>query len=212
MGGERGRFLTFEGGEGAGKSTQLLRLAAFLEARGIAVVRTREPGGTEGAEAIRALLLEGGAERWSPICELLLVCAARRDHLDKTIEPALADGRWVLCDRYLDSTRVYQGIAGGLGLALVDRLQIELLGFPLPDLTILFDVPVEVGLARRHGQGGASRFERKGDTFHETVRSGFLELARAEPDRFLLVDAARPADVVAGEIEGAVAARFGLGR
>ncbi|MCS6780838.1 MAG: dTMP kinase [Geminicoccaceae bacterium] len=205
-----GRLLTLEGGEGAGKSTQLARLAAFLEGRGIAVERTREPGGTEGAEAIRALLLEGGAERWSPACELLLVCAARRDHLEKRIEPALAAGRWVLCDRYLDSTRVYQGIAGGLGLELVDRLQQELLGFRLPDLTILLDLPVEQGLARRHGQGGASRFERKGTSFHEKVRAGFLELARAEPDRFLLIDAARPVELVAAEIAAKVAARFGL--
>lgn len=204
------RFVTFEGGEGAGKSTQIARAAAALEARGLRVRVTREPGGTEGAEAIRRLLLDGPAERWTATAELLLVAAARAEHLARVIEPALATGSWVLCDRYLDSTRVYQGLAGGLGLALVDRLQGEVLGFRLPDLTLVLDVPVETGLARRRDQGGATRFERKAREFHERVREGFRTLAAAEPDRILLVDADRPVDAVAAEIEAVLVARLGL--
>lgn len=204
------RFVTFEGGEGAGKSTQIARAAAALEARGLRVCLTREPGGTEGAEAIRHLLLEGPAERWTATAELLLVAAARAEHLARVIEPTLAAGSWVLCDRYLDSTRVYQGLAGGLGLALVDRLQGELLGFRLPDLTLVLDVPVETGLARRRDHGGATRFERKGRDFHERVREGFRTLAAAEPGRIVLVDAERPVEAVAAEIEALLVARLGL--
>ncbi len=206
----RGSFVTLEGGEGAGKTTQLERLAQFLQARGLSVVRTREPGGTEGAEAIRALLLEGARERWSVRSELLLLAAARQDHLEKVIEPALAAGAWVLCDRYLDSTRVYQGIAGGLGLAFVDRLQEEMLGFRLPDLTVLLDLPAARGLARRYQSGHTTRFERKEADFHERVRTGFLALARREPERFLVIDADREIEAVAQDIARAVALRFGL--
>lgn len=205
-----GRFVTFEGGEGAGKTTQIARAAAWLEARGLTVLRTREPGGTEGAEAIRRLLLEGGTQRWTPLGELLLVAAARAEHLARVIEPALAAGNWVLCDRYLDSTRVYQGLAGGLGLGLVDRLQSEMLGFRAPDLTLVLDLPVEQGLARRRAAGAASRFERKGEAFHARVREGFRALAAAEPARLVLVDASRPEEEVAREIQGLLAARLGL--
>ena len=205
-----GRFVTFEGGEGAGKSTQMARLAARLGAVGLPVLRTREPGGTEEAEAIRRLLLEGRAERWTPTAELLLVAAARAEHLARVIEPALEAGVWVLCDRYLDSTRVYQGLAGGVGLERVDRLQGELLRFRLPDLTILLDLPVEVGLARRGAAGAASRFERKGRAFHELVREGFRRLAAAEPERIVLVDADRSAEEVEAAIVALVRARFGV--
>ncbi len=205
-----GRFLTFEGGEGAGKSTQIAHLAAWLEGRGLRVLRTREPGGTEGAEAIRRLLLDGQVERWTPLAELLLVSAARAEHLTRVIEPALAAGSWVLCDRYLDSTRVYQGLAGGLGLERVDRLQREVAGFRLPDLTLVLDLPAPVGLARRRAAGATSRFERKGEAFHERVREGFRTLAAAEPERLVLVDAERPVEEVAARIREVVAARFGL--
>lgn len=207
-----GRFVTFEGGEGAGKTTQSARAAAWLAARGLTVLRTREPGGTEGAEAIRRLLLEGGAQRWTPLGELLLVAAARAEHLARVIEPALEAGSWVLCDRYLDSTRVYQGLAGGLGLGLVDRLQGEVLGFRTPDLTLVLDLPVEQGLARRRAAGAASRFERKGPEFHARVREGFRTLASAEPARLVLVDASRSEEEVAREIQGLLAARLGLDR
>jgi dTMP kinase len=206
-----GRLVTFEGGEGAGKTTQIAGAATWLESRGLPVLRTREPGGTEGAEAIRRLLLEGGADRWTPLGELLLVAAARAEHLARVVEPALAAGVWVLCDRYLDSTRVYQGLAGGLGLGLVDRLQGEVLGFRVPDLTLVLDLPVEEGLARRRAAGAASRFERKGAEFHERVREGFRALARAEPGRLALVDASRPAEEVAREIRTLLAGRLGLG-
>lgn len=206
----QGRFVTFEGGEGAGKTTQAARAAAWLESLGLGVLRTREPGGTEGAEAIRRLLLEGSPERWTALSELLLVAAARTEHLARAIEPALAAGRWVVCDRYLDSTRVYQGLAAGLGLELVDRLQGELLRFRRPDLTLVLDLPVEQGMERNRTAGAESRFERKGEAFHERVREGFRTLARAEPDRIVLVDATRPEEEVASEIRALLAARFGL--
>ena len=154
----RGRFITIEGGEGAGKSTQLRRLAAALRGRGIDCLLTREPGGTEGAEAIRELLVHGPAERWRPLAELYLFLAAREDHLHRAVLPALARGAWVLCDRFADSTRVYQGIAGGLGLELVDRLQAPLLERHRPDLTLVLDLPVEVGITRCIQRGALARF------------------------------------------------------
>lgn len=205
-----GRFVTFEGGEGAGKTTQIARAAAWLAGRGLSVLQTREPGGTEGAEAIRRLLLEGEPGRWTGRGELLLVLAARVEHLDRVIEPALAAGSWVLCDRYLDSTRVYQGMAGGLGLEFVDRLQQDVLGLRLPDLTLVLDLPVEQGLARRHADGASSRFERKGPAFHARVREGFRTLAAAEPARIALVDASLSPDEVALAIRELLVARLGI--
>jgi dTMP kinase len=206
----RGFLVTIEGGEGAGKSTQLARLAAWLEGMGLDVVRTREPGGTQGAEAIRDLLVEGAVERWEPLTELLLFAAARADHLARLIEPAIARGAIVLCDRYIDSTRVYQGLAGEVGLELVDRLHREVLGGRFPDLTILLDLPVATGLERRKAEGGGSRFEAKGQAYHERVRQGFLELARREPQRFLTVDAARGIDAVGDDVRLGVRHRLGL--
>ncbi|MDX6748414.1 dTMP kinase [Geminicoccaceae bacterium 1502E] len=203
--------MTFEGGEGAGKTTQIARLADWLAGRGIEVVRTREPGGTEGAEAVRALLVEGEAGRWQPLAELLLVAAARADHLTRLIEPALTRGAWVLCDRYADSTRVYQGGAGGLEPALIDRLHAEIMQARVPDLTLLLDLPVATGLARRHADGNGGRFEAKGAAFHEAVRRAYLELASAEPARIAVIDAAADADAVAGAVRRAVAERLGLG-
>jgi dTMP kinase len=206
----QGRFIVFEGGEGVGKSTQLERLAAALARAQIAVRRTREPGGTEGAEAIRRLLLDGASRRWDPLVELLLVAAARQDHLLRVIRPALAEGAWVLCDRFVDSTRVYQGIAGGLGQEIVDRLHRELMHVIEPDLVILLDLPVAVGLERRRAQGGVSRFERKGPAFHEAVRAGFLALAAAEPARIATIDATPDVDTVAAAVAARVSAHFGI--
>ena len=171
---------------------------------------TREPGGTEGAEAIRELIVHGPAERWRPLGELCLFLAARDDHLHRAILPALAGGAWVLCDRFADSSRVYQGHAGGLGLDLVDRLQAPVLAGNLPDLTLLLDLPVEVGFARCAERGALARFEAKGRAYHEKVREGFLALAAAEPERFVVVEAAAPVDVVADSVWRAVAGRFGL--
>lgn len=206
----RGRLITFEGGEGAGKSTQIARLAAALTATGLAVVVSREPGGTAGAEAIRQVLVNGPPERWLPLGETLLILAARLDHVERRIRPALAAGEWVLCDRFVDSTRVYQGIAGAVGLELVDRLQAAVVGDLAPDLTLILDVPVEVGLARRAATPAANRFEHKGATFHQQVRDGFLQLAAADPGRCRVVDGTRDPDAVARALRAAVEARFEL--
>ena len=206
----RGRFITFEGGEGAGKTTQLERLAPWLEGRGLEVVRTREPGGTPGAEAVRRLLVEGAAERWLPSTELLLVAAARDDHLQRLILPALARGAWVLCDRYTDSTYAYQGVAGGLGPERIGALHERVLEAPRPDLTVLLDLPPAVGLARREAAGRSTRFDAMDDAFHARVREGFLALAAGEPDRIAIVDAAADSDAVAAAVRVVVAGRFAL--
>ncbi len=205
-----GPFISFEGGEGAGKSTQLRLLASRLESLGYEVVATREPGGTPGAEAIRRLLLEGEAGRWSPLAELYLVLAARSDHVERVIRPARTRGALVLCDRFHDSTRVYQGLAGGLGLQLVDRLQAPVLAMAKPELTILLDLDPAVGLARRAHDGGAGRFEARDLDFHQRVRRGFLELARREPARIRVFDATLPPQVLAERIAREVLSRFGL--
>ena len=206
----RARLITFEGGEGAGKSTQVQRLAAALTATGITVVVSREPGGTVGAEAIRSLLVNGPPERWLPLSETLLLLAARLDHVERRIRPALAAGQWVLCDRFVDSTRVYQGMAGTVGVELVNRLQAATIGDLAPDLTLILDVPVEVGLARRGRSAPESRFEDKGIAFHQRVRDGFLQLAAEEPARCRVIDGSGDADAVAAALREAVAARFAL--
>jgi dTMP kinase len=205
-----GRLITFEGGEGGGKSTQLQSLAQNLTSVGIDVVTTREPGGTEGAEAIRNLVTEGAADRWSPLTETLLFLAARHDHVSRLIKPALAKGQWVLCDRFIDSTRVYQGIAGTLGLELIDRLHATIFENVTPDLTLLLDVPVERGLARRRETGEINRFDQMVTDFHQAVRTGFLELAATETDRFAIVDASLCEARVGDAIRKAVADRFDL--
>jgi dTMP kinase len=204
-----GRLVTFEGGEGAGKSTQIERLAAALRAAGSDPLVTREPGGTPGAEQIRQLLVEGPPDRWLPLSEALLLLAARHDHVVRRIAPALADGRWVLCDRFMDSTRVYQGVAGAVGEAVIDRLHATVLGDLRPDLTVILDVPVAMGLGRQ-GAARRQRYEQMTKAFHERVREGFLALARAEPKRCVVVDATRPVDRVADEVRDLVARRFGV--
>jgi dTMP kinase len=205
-----GQLVTFEGGEGAGKSTQIERLAAMLRLAGLDPLVTREPGGTPGAEQIRRLLVEGPPERWLPLSEALLLLAARYDHVARLIAPALAAGRWVLCDRFMDSTRVYQGVAGAVGEAVIDRLHALVLGDLRPDLTVILDVPVATGLGRRQDMAGRQRYERMSGAFHERVRAGFLALARAEPERCVVIDANRPADTVAEDIRALVARRFGV--
>ena len=190
-----GRLITLEGGEGAGKSTQLRALAEALRADGGVVVTTREPGGSDGAEAVRGLLVEGGIERWSATAELFLLLAARLDHLERTIRPALAAGAVVLCDRFWDSTRVYQGLVGGLELTAVDALHERWLTPFRPGLTVVLDLPVDLGLRRAR----AGRFEARGEDFHERVRAGYLRLADTDPARFRVVDAARPAAEVTAD-------------
>ena len=208
-----GRFITVEGGEGAGKSTQIRRLAAWLDGQGIETVVTREPGGTPGAEAIRALLVTGDTDRWDATTEALLVSAARRDHAEKRIRPALARGAWVLCDRFADSTLAYQGYAGGLPLDGLTALTRFAVGDLTPDLTVVLDLPAEAGLARAGrrmaaGPGAESRFEGRDLRFHEAVRNGFLDIARKDPARCVILDATAPVDDVARQIAAAVEGRL----
>jgi len=203
-----GRLITFEGGEGAGKSTQIVRAATWLRGQGLEVRLTREPGGTPGAETIRELVLGGQADRWNAMTELCLMMAARSDHLDRLIRPALADGVWVLSDRFHDSSRVYQGIAGELGLATVDTMHGPLLDGAVPDLTLVLDLDPSTGLARREFAGDGSRFEAKTPAFHQAVRDGFRRLAALEPGRFAVIDAQRPTATVAAEIEAVIAERL----
>jgi len=205
----QGRFITFEGGEGAGKSTQLQRLAARLSAGGQEVVATREPGGSPGAEAIRDIVLRGDADRWSSVTETLLMYAARRDHVERVIRPGLARGAWVICDRFADSTRAYQGAAGGTDPALIAALETYVLEATRPDLTLIFDLPVAIGLERAHARAGAEmRFESKGHAFHERLREGFLAIARSEPQRCAVIDATGEANEVEARVWEAVEARL----
>lgn len=205
----RGFFITFEGGEGAGKSTQARRLAETLRERGHEVVLTREPGGSPGAEALRALLVTGGADRWSPLCEALMMNAARADHLERLIRPALARGAVVICDRFADSTRAYQGAGGGLPPEAVGSLERLVVGEDRPDLTLVFDLPVEVGLERARARAdGEARFESKGAVFHERLRAGYRAIAEVEPDRCVLIDATRPVEAVWEAVAAAVDARL----
>ncbi len=205
----RGRFITLEGGEGAGKSTQLRRLGARLAGHQVQVVSTREPGGSSGAEALRALLVTGDADRWSPMAETLILYAAREDHLQRTIRPALTSGAWVLCDRFADSTRAYQGAAGGMDPDFIAALERSVVANTRPDLTLILDAPAEVGLGRAAGRGGAeARFESKGLAFHRRLRDGFLNIAAQEPERCVVIDALADEDAVAEAVWRVVSARW----
>jgi dTMP kinase len=209
--GTRGRFITFEGGEGTGKSTQSKRLATALEARGLDVVLTREPGGSPAAEAIRGLLLSGRARPLGVLGEAYLFAAARLDHIAELIEPALARGSFVISDRFADSTRVYQGAAGGLPVEVVDGLVNAAIGRTVPDLTIVIDVPVDLGLARvGHRAAGTDRFESDAVAVQEARRRGFLALADRFPERCVIIDGSRDKDVVSADILALVVRRFGL--
>jgi dTMP kinase len=210
----RGRFVTFEGGEGAGKSTQIARLAERLAARDFDVRRTREPGGpTDGsieqAVTLRKLLVEGDPGRWSPRSEALLNYAQRVEHVNRFVDPALAAGAWVLCDRFADSTMAYQGYAHGLGPAFVKALHRVSLGAFKPDFTLILDLPVADGLKRAGARAGVeTRFERFGRDFHERVRKGFRAIAKAEPKRCVVIDARGTPDEVEARIWRAVVKRF----
>ena len=206
---ERGRFISFEGGEGAGKSTQAKLLKAALEARGRSVLLTREPGGSPGAEEIRKLLVEGEPDRWTPLAETLLFLAARADHVARGIEPALASGAWVISDRFSDSTFVYQGLARGLGIDAVRKLQAAALGSFAPDLTIVLDVQPRAGLERAVSRGAdENRFERFDAAFHQRLRDGFLSLAAAEPQRCAVIDGSASKDAVAANVWRTVVERL----
>ncbi len=207
----RGRFITVEGGEGAGKSTQVNALVAMLQRSGIPAVRTREPGGSAGAEAIRELLLNGADERWDPVTEVLLLSAARRDHVMRLIRPALDRGMWVVSDRFFDSTIAYQGYGRGVAIAKLMDVHRLAIGNFLPDLTIVLDLPVAEGLARAAQRGlGGDRFERLDRAFHERLRAGFQTIAAEDPRRGVLIDAGRVVEAVGHAVVAAVRQRLGV--
>ncbi|MCY6380760.1 dTMP kinase [Hoeflea prorocentri] len=201
-----GRFITFEGGEGAGKSTQIQYLAETLRSRGFDVLMTREPGGSPGAEAVRHVLLSGAAEEFGVRMEAVLFAAARSDHVEELIRPAIEDGKIVLCDRFMDSSRVYQGISGDLEPEFVNALERVAINGMVPDLTIILDLPAEVGLARaikRNGSQGSGpdRYEKESLAVHQKRRDAFLDIAAREPQRCKVVDGNQPADAIAQDIE-----------
>ncbi|WP_337266705.1 dTMP kinase [Oryzifoliimicrobium ureilyticus] len=206
MASDRGLFVTFEGGEGAGKSTQIRRLAASLERAGETVVVTREPGGSPGAEAVRHVLLSGAAEPFGTRMEAILFAAARNDHVEEVIRPALERGDIVLCDRFADSSRVYQGVTGNLPSAFIELLQHVAINGVNPDCTLILDIPAEVGLARARKRGSdlaaaPDRFEKEKLETHEKRREGFLDIAAREPDRCHVIDALDAENVIAAQIE-----------
>jgi dTMP kinase len=207
----QGRFISFEGGEGTGKSTQVRRLAAALEKHGISCVITREPGGSPGAEEIRKLLVNGEPGRWEALTETLLLYAARADHVARTIKPAMEQGRWVLCDRFADSSWAYQGVGRGLDRETVRRIESVAIGDFKPELTLVLDLPAEEGLRRADARASAeSRFEQFDVDFHERLRQAFLDIAKRAPDRCRVIDASADENTVAQAIWKAVAARFAL--
>lgn len=202
----RGRFITLEGGEGVGKSTQARRLAEALEARGLGVLLTREPGGSAGAEAIRTMLLQGDDDRWNAGAEALLFAAARADHVTRTIRPALEAGQWVVCDRFLDSSRAYQGAGGGLGdVTILELHRVGSDGF-LPDRTLVLDLPETDAAARARSRDGgtADRIGGREDRFHATVAQAFRDIANDEPDRVRLIDATGTANEVTARLVSAL--------
>lgn len=207
----RGRFITLEGGEGAGKSTQIRLLADALRAAGIDVVATREPGGSPGAEFIRNMLVNGDVGRWLPTSEALLLSAARHDHVMRKIRPALDAGQWVLCDRFADSTMAYQGYGHGLDHRVLTALRDIAVGDTKPDLTLILDIDPAQGLARAASRrGGEDRYERMHVAFHERLREGYQAIARAEPSRCAIIDASAGIDAIQAAIRAAIADRLGV--
>jgi len=207
----QGKFITFEGGEGTGKSTHAAMLAHRLESLGLGVLLTREPGGSPGAEAIRHVLLSGAAKPFGPDAEAMLFAAARDDHVNCSILPALAAGKWVVCDRFADSTRVYQGVLGKIDRRLIRALERVSIGALSPDLTFVLDVPAALGqerAARRRGTSNPDRFEAEENEFHENLRQAYLALAASEPDRCVIVDASGAKDDVAKRIWATVNSRL----
>ncbi len=208
-----GRFITFEGGEGAGKSTQIRRLASALRGHAREIVVTREPGGTPLAEKLRGFILAGKARDFGPFGEALLFSAALIDHIDRIIRPALARGAFVLCDRFADSTRAYQGARGGMDAGMLLAMERVTLAGLRPDLTFILDIAPETGMARAHarrGAAGADRFEAEGLAFHAELRAKFLDIAREEPERCRVIDASRPEAEVARAILAACLEKWPL--
>lgn len=202
-----GKFITFEGGEGSGKSTQALMLAEWLRARGQDVVVTREPGGTPLGESIRELIL---SNRPALLAEFLLFAAARAEHVATRITPALAAGKWVVCDRYVDSTRVYQGQLAGVDASLIDIVERHTSQSAWPGLTLVLDVPAVTGRARASERGDLNRYDAERLSYHDQIRQGFLDIARRDPARCVVIDGSRPAATVADAVRDAVSTRFGV--
>lgn len=212
---KRGYLITFEGGEGAGKSTQISLLSNHLSRSGMPVLITREPGGSPGAEAIRHVLLSGAAEPFGHTMEAILFAAARSDHIEQVIRPAIAEGVVVLCDRFFDSSRVYQGVTGDTDRGLMQALESVTVNGMVPDLTLILDIDPEIGLGRateRRGSAVADRFEKEAIALHRRRRQAFLDIAAAEPERCLVIDASGRADEVAEAIRAGVAARLAIPR
>ncbi len=211
-----GKFITFEGGEGAGKSTQVRLLSSSLQRLGKKVVMTREPGGSLKAESIRKLLLEGRVAKFGPFAEALLFSIARDDHLESVIRPTLKKGNWVICDRFMDSTMAYQGAGGNLPVSLIRALERTVVGDTIPDLTILIDLPPEIGLGRAQARqkqttgGDADRFESMDMKFHTRLRQAFLDIARKDPERCVVFDGQVPPDELAKRIWELVSQRYAL--
>jgi len=210
--GGRGRFITLEGGEGGGKSTQCILLIPWLRERGIDALATREPGGSPGAERIRELLVTGTADRWTPLTEVMLHYAARQDHVQRVIEPALAAGRWVVCDRFFDSTLAYQGYGHGVPLHFIETLRRQIVGEThRPDLTVILDLPAAEGLRRSHSRENSERrYESMPLDFHECLRRGFQEIAERERKRCVLIDARQSIDEVQAAIRLAISKRLAV--
>lgn len=207
----RGRFITLEGGEGTGKSTQIRHLIERLQAFGLQAIKTREPGGSEGAERIRSLILAAGQSRYSALTETLLFFAARNDHLEHVIRPKLLEGAWVICDRFSDSTRVYQGCMGTIGQKTLDSLESLVIAETTPDLTLILDLPAEIGLERavaRRGDSAADGFEAENIEFHQGLRQCYLDLAQRYPDRCIVIDALGSEADVATRIWAVLSDRF----
>lgn len=212
---KKGHFITLEGGEGSGKSTQIKLLSQWLDGLGVDHVCTREPGGAPGAEQIRNMVLTGDIDRWTPMTEVLLYTAARSDHVERVITPALEEGRTVICDRFYDSSIAYQGAGRGVGVEKVRALQRLVLGDMKPDLTIILDLPVEVGLSRAVSRetdrvDAEDRFERMDISMHETFRRVFLEIAKQAPDRCVVIDADQSVDALQQRLRSKISDRFGL--
>ena len=207
----RGRFISFEGGEGAGKSTQVRLLADTLTHKGIRCLSTREPGGSPGAESIRELLVRGDVGRWDPMCEALLHFAARRDHVTNVIEPALRTGTWVICDRFTDSTIAYQGFGQGLEISIIQDLHRTAVGDLWPDVTVILDIPVAGGFGRvANRSADIDRYERMDSQFHTRLRDGFLKIARENVERCAVIDAQPPIDVVHQAVVTLIEQRLGV--
>ena len=206
-----GKFISFEGGEGSGKSTQLKMLSAAFEAAKLPFISTREPGGTPSAERIRGLLVSGAVDAWGALAETLLFQAARAEHIEKLIIPALTTGKTVICDRFVDSTIVYQGIGKGLGVEYIKNLHQMVFGDFMPKLTILLDIDPSEGLARAGARNGdENRFERLDISFHKKIRAGFLEIAKNEPQRCVVLDAGQSVDELHKKIIGTIHERIGV--